>query len=840
MIPFHGFLIEALFPSQIIVGSVAIAIVAAYAGAPLWLWSVGGLALFFGLGLSIPALAIWAGIFFILNVRPIRKSLITTPLVGFMKKIDLLPTISETEKVALEAGTTWLDGELFSGSPNFHRILNKEVYPKLNEREQAFLDGPVEELCKMVDDWKIHTERHFSEEIWNFLKKEKFFGLIIPESYGGLGFSALAHSAIIGKLSSRSMPVSTTVIVPNSLGPAELLLHYGTQEQKDHYLPRLAQGEDIPCFGLTELQAGSDAGSLSSFGEVFRDSEGKLQIRLNWQKRYITLAAVSTVVGLAFRLYDPDNLLGKGDDLGITCALIPSNRPGVRLGKRHDPLGIPFFNCPVDGRDVVIGIDEVIGGEAGVGNGWRMLMESLAAGRSVSLPAQATGCAKLCSRYIGDYATLRKQFGLSIGHFEGVQEHLARIFGFTYIMEAARVFTCGAVDQGGKPSVVSAIVKYRFTEMARVVVNDAMDVSGGAGISKGPRNLLAHVYQSAPIAITVEGSNILTRSMIIFGQGAIRCHPYAYAEVKALEGGDLAEFDRIFFQHLGLVVKNLVRSKVHSLSFGLLAGSGGAHYAGSYIRRIEWASANFAILSEFAMGVYGGRLKLKESITGRFADILSALYMATCVVKRFESEGGKASDKALFTWSMEHLLGEVQASFDALYGELEIPGLTWALRGPVRAWTRAFPIGKPVSHKLNASVVKACSKPETRMALAKGIFVPTDGEETLALFEKALTLQVQAAPALANIKKAIRRKELPKRRADLLVDMAVEKRIISEEEAKIVSEAESLRIECLKVDEFTLDDYLKLGGVASAKDSSGAPSSGVARSPSQDSAREAG
>lgn len=825
----HGLLTGYMVLPQILVSVIAVSIVLAYAGSPLWLWSVWILAASWLFGVPVPVCAGLAVALALLNLRPLRRVLLTAPVVAIMRKVNLLPQISETEKVALEAGTTWIDGELFSGAPDFDRILRKESYPQLTPEEQQFLDGPVEALCKMMDDWKIHVERAFPEEVWSFLKKEKFFGLIIPKSYGGLGFSALGHSAVIAKLSSRCVPVSTTVIVPNSLGPAELLLHYGTEEQKNHYLPRLASGQDIPCFGLTELQAGSDAGSLRSYGEVFRGEDGKVYIRLNWQKRYITLAAVSTVVGLAFRLYDPEKILGGSDDLGITCALIPSDREGVKLGRRHDPLGTPFYNCPTEGEGVVISIDEVIGGQAGVGNGWRMLMESLAAGRSVSLPAQATGGAKMASLYTSLYGVVRKQFGMSIASFEGVQEPLARIGGLSWLLESSRVFTCGAVDQGAKPSVVSAIVKYAFTEIQRKIAIDAMDVSGGAGISMGPRNILGRMYQLAPIGITVEGSNILTRCMIIFGQGAIRCHPFAYAEVKALENNDLAEFDRIFFKHLGFIVRNTVRAKVHSLTMGTLASSGGARFTQKYVRRMEWASAVFATLSDIAMGSYGGRLKIKESLTSRYADALVFMYLGTCAIKRFETEKAPATDRAFFEWSMAYVFNEIQMAFDAIMGEIEVPGLTWAFRGPARAWMRAFPVGKPIAFQVHERVARAMtSSSEARERLSQGVFVPTDENEMLARLTTAVKLAAEVEEPLKQIRRAVRREELPKRAVTSLLQLAVEKRVITAEQANLIERAELARVECLKVDEFTLDEYRKLGGTYDA-DRATEPQSGVTR-----------
>ena len=809
----YGFAAQQLIVSQIVVVLLAGLLVLGYAGAPLWLWSVVGLGALWLLGAPPVVLGVIAAALFVLNLRPIRRMVITAPIVGIMRKINLLPEISETERVALEAGTTWVDGELFSGSPNFSKILKDEAYPQLSAEEQEFMDGPVERLCELIDDWQICTEREFPEAVWSFIKKEKFFGLIIPKSYGGLGFSALGHSSIVGKIASRSGAVSTTIIVPNSLGPAELLLHYGTQKQKDHYLPRLADGREIPCFGLTELEAGSDAGSMRSYGVVFKDQNGELKIRMHWQKRYITLAAISTVIGLAFRLKDPDHLLSDKDDLGITCALIPAHLPGVKLGRRHDPLGVPFYNCPTEGDGVIISIDDVIGGREGVGRGWQMLMESLAAGRSVSLPAQSTGGSKLAARYISNYAVARRQFGMSVASFEGVQELLGRIGGTTYLLEAARIFTCGAVDRGAKPSVISAVVKYHFTESLRYVLNDAMDVAGGAAISRGPRNMLANMYQGAPIGVTVEGSNILTRSMIIFGQGAIRCHPYAYAEVKALGKEDLAAFDLIFFKHLGLIARNLFRTIVHAVTRGWLAGTGGARYTGRYVQRLEWASATFAFMSDIAMGSYGGKLKIKESVTSRYADVLSWMYLATAAIKRFETEGGRHEDRAFFEWTMAHCFAQIQQAFDAIFGLVQVPGLTWLFRGPVRFWFRLSPFGQAVPFENQRKVAVAMTKAgSARNHLTDGIYFPRGQTETMHLLEKAFDLMTAAEAPLSAIRKAVRRKELPKGPVASLLDKAIEKRVISEADAKLICEAEETRIETLKVDEFSLESYRRLGG----------------------------
>ncbi|MGH2413971.1 MAG: acyl-CoA dehydrogenase, partial [Microcystaceae cyanobacterium] len=500
----------------------------------------------------------------------------------------LLPTISETERAAIEAGTVWVDGEFFSGAPNFKR-LNSEVYPQLSADIQAFLDGPVEQVCSMVNDWEIHSRKDLPPEVWDYLKQERFLGMSIPQEYGGLGFSNLACSAVMTKLASRSFTYMATVGVTNSLGPAKLLLRYGTSAQKDYYLPRLARGEEIPCFALTEPNAGSDAASITSAGVVFQGEDGKLYLRLNWRKRYITLGTIATLLGLAFRLRDPENLLGKGEEVGITCALIPRHTPGVIVNRRHDPMGVPFYNSPTEGHDVVVPVDQIIGGVEQAGQGWKMLMQTLASGRGVSFPATCTGIAKLVARVTGAYARVRRQFGLSIGRFEGIEEPLARIGGLTYLMDATRLYTCGAVDKGEQPAVISAIAKSNLTELSRKIINDGMDILGGAGICRGPRNLLANIYIATPIPITVEGANILSRTMIIFGQGVIRAHPYLYAEIEALKQSDVTAFDAVFWNHIGLMVRNGFRAVLLSVSRGHLAYSPVRGPTAQYYRKLAWA-----------------------------------------------------------------------------------------------------------------------------------------------------------------------------------------------------------------------------------------------------------
>jgi acyl-CoA dehydrogenase len=744
------------------------------------------------------------------GVPPIRRNTLSKGIMQGMKSLGFLPQISETEKTAIEAGTVWVDGELFSGKPDFKRLL-REAYPGLTPEEQAFLDGPVEEVCRMTDDWEVQQQKDLPDEVWEYLREHKFFGLIIPEEYGGLGFSASANSAVVAKLGARSQVLGITVMVPNSLGPAELLIHYGTQAQKDHYLPRLATGEDLPAFALTEPQAGSDAGAISSHGEVFRGDDGELYVRLNWRKRYITLAAISTVLGLAFKMRDPDNLLGQGTDLGITCALVPTDTEGVELGKRHDPMGVPFYNCPTEGHDVVLKLeDAVIGGAAGAGNGWRMLMESLAAGRGISLPATATGGAKSVYRVASAHAAVRKQFGLPIGKFEGIEEPLARIGGYTYIMEAARRYTNGGLDKGAKPAVVTAIMKYNTTEMFRTAMNDAMDILGGNAISRGPRNTLATGYIGLPVSITVEGANILTRTLMVFGQGAIRCHPYALKEIEALENDDLDGFDRAFWGHIAHIGRNKFRSLYLTLSRGYLAGAPVNGPAANYYRKLSWASASFAFLADVAMGSLGGDLKRKEKVTGRFADILSWMYLGNAVLARFENEGRLKEDEPFMRWSMEYALYEIQKAFDGIYENFSVSGLNAILSGPVALWSRLNPLSTGPSDTLGHKVAAAMQVPgPQRDRHTSGLFVSDDPTDALGRLEHALRLVHAAEPVERKIKKAIKARQLPRIRGEKLVRMAAEKGIITPDEAQTIAQAEEARRDAIQVDSFTLEEYMK-------------------------------
>ena len=810
----EAFLQEIAFFSNVPGWAIGVSIAAAvilfgYKNAPLYVWAAAGLAALIGFGSPLWLLITFLALAVLFNLKPLRRAILSGPLMNLLDKLKILPAISETEQTAIDAGTVWIEGELFSGKPDLKRLASED-YPELTDKEREFVEGPVEELCGMVSDWEVFQKRDFNEETWAYLKEKRFFGLIIPEEYGGYGFSANAHSIIVTKLASRCGPLATTVMVPNSLGPAELLMHYGTEDQKNHYLPRLARGEEIPCFALTEPNAGSDAGGMQSQGEVFKGKDDKLYLKLNWDKRYITLAAISTVIGLAFKMKDPNNLLGKGEDLGITAALIPSDTEGVVLGKRHDPLGVPFYNCPTRGHDVVVPVDAIIGGVEGAGNGWRMLMESLAVGRGISLPAQAIGGAKTATRAIGAYAAIRKQFGLNIGKFEGIEEPMARIGGYTYLLDAARGYICGALDKGAKPAVVTAIAKYNFTELGREIVNDAMDIVGGAGISRGPRNIFAHSYTTMPIAITVEGANILTRTLMIFGQGAIRSHPYALKEIEALMEKDAKKFDDNFWRHIGHVVQNLIRSVFLSVTRGKLSGSPVSGPAAKYYRKLNWASASFAFMTDLALGSYGGALKMKEKLAGRYADVLSWMLLATATLRKYEADGKQEEDREYFEWAMEHAFYRIQNAFDEIYSEIEVPGLSWLFGGPVALWSRMNRIGKKPSDKLGHKVAQAMqTRGEQRDRITKFMYLPEDKEEALGRYEHTMKLVEESYPVYKKLYKATKSREIEKNHVLEQLDEALQKNVITESEAKIVRETEKARFDTILVDEFTLEEYDK-------------------------------
>ncbi|KLD62566.1 acyl-CoA dehydrogenase [Dyella japonica] len=686
-----------------------------------------------------------------------RRKQISAPLLKIFAKVT--PKLSETEQTALEAGTVGFEGELFSGKPDWHELL-KQPKPELSVEEQAYLDGPVEELCGMIDDWQItHELADLPPDVWAFIKKHKFFGMIIPKQYGGLGFSALAHSAVLQKLATMSATVASTVAVPNSLGPAELLLHYGSDEQKNHYLPRLAIGEEIPCFALTGPYAGSDATSITDFGVVCKqvvDGVETLGMKLTFDKRYITLAPIATVVGLAFRLYDPEKLLGDKEDLGITLALLPRSTPGLEIGRRHFPLNVPFQNGPLHGKDVFVPMSVLIGGPHMAGHGWRMLVECLSVGRAISLPSNATGGVRAAVAATGAYARMRKQFGLSIARFEGVEEALARIGGLTYATAALSRATAAAVDRGEKPAVPSAIAKYHATEWGRTIAGDALDVHGGKGVQLGPKNYAGRAWQGVPIAITVEGANIMTRSLMIFGQGAIRCHPYVLKEMQALSipdyGDRLKAFDRALFGHIGFGISNAVRSLTLGLTGSRIGDTAGDAYVRRYYRKLNRYSAALALCADVFMGVLGGKLKFKEKLSARLGDVLSYLYIASAMLKRYEDTGRPEADRPLLAWAFHECMWRIQTALDGAIRNFPVRPVSWLLRALVFPWGRRE---VPPSDRLGRRVAAIITAPgEARDRLTEWTYLTPTANNTIGRMNALLPDVIAAEPVERKFGKA--------------------------------------------------------------------------------------
>ena len=743
----------------------------------------------------------------LLTVTSLRRAIIIKPLLAFYRNI--MPGMSDTEREALEAGTVWWEAEIFSGRPDWQRMLGFAA-PSLSAGEQAFIDGPVNELCNMINDWEITEElRDLTPQTWDFLKQQGFFGMIIPKKYGGLDFSANAHSAIVMKVASRSISAAVTVMVPNSLGPAKLLLSYGTEAQKNHYLPRLASGTDIPCFALTGPDAGSDAAAMPDSGVVCRQSfEGKdevLGIRLNWEKRYITLGPVATLLGLAFHLRDPDQLLGNREDIGITLALIPTTTPGIEIGTRHFPMSQSFMNGPNRGTDVFIPMDWVIGGQDHVGQGWRMLMNSLSDGRAISLPALSAASGQLASRSVGAYAAVRKQFKISIGKFEGISEVLARIAGTTYIMNATRGFTTAAIDSGEEPSVASAIIKYHLTERMRVIVNDAMDILAGRGISMGPSNFIGRAYQALPIAITVEGANILTRNLIIFGQGAIRCHPFLFREMQAAAQSDVAAFDDALLGHGSHIMSNFSRSLFHSLTDGRLLASPRQGVCGYYYRQFARMSLAFAVTAEMTLLSLGGGLKRKESLSGRLGDVLSLLYLGSAVLKHHHDNGSPDDELPLLEYACQDLLYSMQTRLHEVLNNLPnrfVAGMTQLL---------TFPLGKPCqrpSDELGQQVADLLLEPGVlRDRLTEAVYIPVNKSEAVAQLDDALEKNFAAEPVIRKLRSAMKAGTLPRGDPEEHVDAGVSAGSITAQEAALVHAAIAARKVVIQVDEF-LPEYL--------------------------------
>src|SRR5579863_2698031 len=781
----------------------------AYFAAPLWLWTAAA-------GLSLLAngwlhhseqsagWVVFLVIAIALNARPLRRLLITDHLLVWFRKV--LPPISETERIAIDAGNTWWDADLFTGRPDWKKLLAVPA-PALSDEEQAFLDGPVEEFCKSLDDWQItHELFDLPPAAWEQIKKHRFFGMIIPKQYGGLGFSALAHSTVVMKIGTRSTSAAVTVMVPNSLGPGELLMHYGTDEQKQYYLPRLARAEEIPCFALTGPYVGSDAGALPDIGIVCKGAyQGKetLGFRVTWDKRYITLAPIATLLGVAFKAYDPDHLLGQKEDLGITLALIPTDLPGVEIGPRHNPLNSAFMNGPTRGKDVFIPFECLIGGTQYIGKGWMMLMNCLSVGRAISLPALGTGAGKHASRVTGAYARVRKQFRVPIGKFEGVEEALARIAGTTYRMEAARRLTAGALDRGEKPSVLSAILKFHCTEGMRQVLGDAMDVHGGRGVMMGPRNYLARGYQAVPVSITVEGANILTRSMIIFGQGAIRAHPYLLKEMEAAGSDDHAraavDFDRALFAHVGFTISNAARSLFLGLRGALIAAAPGAGRTRRYYRQLTRMSSAFTFMADVGLLTLGGEMKRKEKLSARYGDILSHLYMASAMLKQFEDQGRPEADLPLLEWACQDSLFVMQQQIEGILRNFPSRPMAWLMRLVV------LPLGRPYappSDRLGHEVADLLLTPsDARDRLTRHAFTSTDPRDPVGRMEHALKQTLAAEPVEEKLQAGLKKRLTPANYLKLVDDGAA-KKVITAQEAALLRDTHAVARDAIDVDEF--------------------------------------
>ena len=745
-----------------------------------------------------------------LNTPALRRAWISRPLLDIFRKI--MPEMSQTEADALESGSVWWDGELFSGRPNWTRLLNTPA-PKISAEEQAFLDTEVEELCAMLDEWKItHEWCDLPPEAWAYLKKQGFFAMIIPKRYGGREFSALMNSEVLAKIATRSATAASIVAVPNSLGPGELLLRYGTEAQKDHFLPRLASGEDVPCFALTAPNAGSDAAAIKDSGVVCKGLwEGKeiVGMRLNWDKRYITLAPVATVLGLAFKLYDPEHLMGDQDEYGITCALIPPHLPGISIGRRHFPLNLPFQNGPTQGKDVFVPLDFIIGGPKMAGHGWRMLMECLGAGRAISLPSNTTGASRLGVYTTGAYARIRKQFRLAIARFDGVDEVLGRMGGTLYAMEAVRTMTAGAIDQGEAPAVCAAISKLHVTEMARHVGNDAMDVHGGKGIQLGPKNYLGRGYQSIPIAITVEGANILTRNLMIYGQGAIRSHPFVLKEMRAAADEDhqhaLIEFDQALFGHMGLAFSNAARSLWMALSFARLTRVPVSTPTERYYQHINRFSASFVLASDAAMLTLGGALKKKEKLSARLGDMLSYLYIASAALKRFEDQGRPAEDLPLVEYACRDALYRFQESMHGFLRNFPNRPVAVVLRALI------FPRGRSYSapsDQLGHEIAELISMPgPARDRLTRNTYTG-DAHSPVGMFAEALALATKLEPVEHRIRDAEKAGKLKTGRGVSQVLAAEEAGLLKPDEVKDLLRLDELTAQIIAVDDF---DPMDLG-----------------------------
>lgn len=791
------------------------ALTLAYLGAPRLVWTPAYAVLLgaFTMYAETPALGkLGAWLLFLLpavvfNVPDLRRRLVSDRVFNFYRRA--MPEISETERAALDAGTVWWDAELFTGRPRWRRLLD---FPSvsLSREEREFLEGPVEELCEMLDDYRVDNIDHdLPAEAWRFIRENGFFGMVIPVEHGGKGFSQYGHAAVVMKIASRSISAALTVMIPNSVGPAKLLLKYGTDGQKKQYLSRLAKGEEIPCFALTAPTAGSDAGALPDAGVICRrdvgESKNVLGIRLNFDKRYITLGPVATLLGVAFQLRDPDGLLGGEKDLGITLALVPADTPGVEKGARHNPMHMAFMNGPVRGRDVFVPLEQIIGGREQAGNGWRMLMESLTDGRAISLPALSTAAAKTSARITGAYARIREQFNVPIGLFEGVEAALARIAGNTYTMDAARLVTLAALDEGHKPSVISAIMKYNLTDRARRVVDDAIEVHGGAAVCLGPGNPLGQLHSFPPVSVTVEGHNILTRNLITFGQGAIRCHPFLLRELTAVQNADETEgrkaFDRALTGHIGFSIRNGVRALVLGLTDGrpVLTPSG-TRPLGRYYRQLSRMSAVFAVVSDLLLLVYRGSLKRRERVSARMADVFSQLYLASTVLKRYHDQGRESADLVLARWACEDALYRAQQAFEQLSYNVDSRWLAWAIRRFAWPIRRSF---RGPSDRLEHEVAATLLAPSSvRDRLTAGMFLSSNEDDPMRRREEAFRRVVETQEQKKKLKAGCRRGLVTGDSLSEQIASAREQGVLTESEAEALERAEELRWQAIQVDEF--------------------------------------
>ena len=759
---------------------------------------------------------LWLGVALMLALPDLRRKHFSAPMFSWFQKV--LPPMSATERDAIDAGTVWWDGELFSGRPDWNTLLS---YPKstLTDEEQAFLDGPTEELCAMVSDWEIGQAMDLPPEAWAHIKAHGFFALIIPKEYGGKGFSAYAHSQVAMKLATRSGDLASTVMVPNSLGPAELLLHYGTDEQRNHYLPRLARGEEIPCFALTGPLAGSDAGAMPDTGIICKgqwEGEEVIGLRLNWEKRYITLGPVATLLGLAFKAYDPEHLLGDETDLGISLALIPTDTAGVEIGRRHVPLGAAFMNGPNSGKDVFIPLEYLIGGQDMLGKGWMMLMNCLSVGRSISLPAVGTGAAKFTSLVTGQYTQVREQFNVPLAAFEGIQESLARIGGNAWLMDSARILTANAVDLGEKPSVLSAILKYHLTERGRECITHAMDVHGGKGIIMGPNNYLGRSWQGAPIFITVEGANILSRNLMIFGQGAIRCHPFVLKEMALAGRQDhdraVVEFDGLLMQHIGFAFRNAASTLVLNLGLGHFESVPGDRLSQGYFRALNRQAAAFALLADLSMMLLGGELKRRERLSARLGDVLSNMYLASAALKRYNDLDSPEYMKPLFTWAMEESLGHGERAMDELLNNFPNKVLGCLLRVIV------FPFGrrhKGPSDKLGAEVAAVIGRAKGDPALEEvllGCYRPQSLEDPVGVLQHTCNLLNAAQPLRKKLQVALKSGQVKPVAGENVIDAALEAGVLQPGEAQTLREAQASRRKVIDVDDFDKEEIALTAG----------------------------